>query len=202
MNILAKVRLVAPNARPASTMNNIPAVNLVTPSKVIPDSLNIGNYIQDGFKYVCDVSETRSYENYWFYKNIDLSIMFSDHRSWVYFITKDDEIVKIGESGNLLGYRKSKISDHPQPGTKGRISRYMGGDGTDKDIRCELWPHIQNGAKVSFWAKQCPIITGEITVMGYKTPVQLTTHKDEELILLDNVKNKTGNYPWLNKFRK
>jgi len=59
--------------------------------------LDIRNYPE--FERVCDVSKNSS-DDSWFYDNVNEEIMFSQHRSWVYFIVVDNEIVKTGLHGN------------------------------------------------------------------------------------------------------
>ena len=162
--------------------------------------LNITNYIADGFAHVCDISVSSTSAK-WLYTNICNELMFSDHTSWVYALTVDNIIYKIGESGNVLGYRPNTKNQHPSASTKGRLSRYILGDGTDRYIREYLMPLISNGAIVSFWAKQCDIVLQPINILGEITQVKQTVHKDLEIVYLDRI-SKTGDLPILNKVRK
>ena len=57
---------------------------------------NIRHYKKDGFQKVCNVNQ---FAGEWHYSDIDTELMFCNHRSWVYFIVVDDEIVKGGETG-------------------------------------------------------------------------------------------------------
>ena len=93
------------------------------------DAEYIDHYADLGFKKVCGVKSTRI-GNHWQYEYIDESIMYDDHRSWVYAITRHGRIMKFGETGTLLGI---KMSDgQPKLGTQCRLGRYRKGDGTDR----------------------------------------------------------------------
>ena len=56
---------------------------------------NVKNYIDDGFEKVCDVLPLKNKE--WVYSKINKDLMFSEHRSWVYFLVIDSSIVKCGK---------------------------------------------------------------------------------------------------------
>ena len=62
------------------------------------DILNIDTYIADGFVKVCDVILDPNDEQFWKYINIDEDVMYSEHRSWIYFIVDGKEIAKAGET--------------------------------------------------------------------------------------------------------
>ena len=159
----------------------------------------IDHYLQDGFVKVCDVDPTSIYE--WRYTNIDHEVMYSDHTSWIYFITLNKEIKKIGESGNPLGIAKYS-DDQPASNSKSRLGRYRGGDGTDSSIRYELREDIKKGNEVSIWAKKCQIYSSEHTLAGKPIQVNTTIHKALELHYLDYFKSQVGHKPVLNKSRK
>lgn len=171
------------------------------------NALNIHNYTLDGFKKVCDIKISPKNSKHWYYENIDQSIMYADHKSWVYFIVENDEIIKVGETGNPLGIRKNSHSwynNNPQPlsGSKCRLGRYINGDQTDADIRETLFESINNNNKLSFWAKQCTYIVTPFTIWGnaYGNSVA-TIHKDLEKKYLDFIVEEFGTLPRLNKGR-
>ena len=158
---------------------------------------SINHYIQDGFIKVCEVEE-----NYgqWLYKNINTGVMYADHRSWIYFIVLNDEIVKIGETGQPLGI---KMSDgQPKKGTECRLGRIRNGQETDLFIRKSLSENIANGNTVSIWALKCPIYKSKNKVGGKEIDVDTTVHKKLEYHYLDYFENNTGHKPVLNKGRK
>lgn len=163
------------------------------------DPGHINHYLQDGFVKVCDIDPNLVYE--WQYKNINEEIMFSWHNSWIYFITLNDKIVKIGESGNPLGIRMA-YSNQPTTGSKSRLGRYRTGDGTDASIRNALREDIRKGNIVSIWAKKCQIYSSEHTIAGNSISVNTTIHKALECHYLDYFKTQFGYYPILNKSRK
>jgi hypothetical protein len=168
--------------------------------------LDINSYKDLGFKRVCDVKE---YQGDWLYDNFpkDRSdpdyndYMYSKHDSWVYAITSDGTIKKIGESGNPLGIRG--LGNQPKTGSKSRLGRYSTGDGTDKFVRDSLKDDIQSGKQVSIWAKKCDIAETQITIEGnHSVTINSSIHKELEKELLDYIKNgNSGNYPDLNKGR-
>lgn len=162
----------------------------------------ISQLADDGFEHVLDVDERASDFSKWKFKNINPNVLYSDHTSWVYVITVDNIIAKIGETGNMLGHRNNKFQLHPSPSTKGRISRYISGDGTDEDIRRKLHYFIKAGHTVSFWAKKCKTITDTETIMGTTVLTESATHKSQEILYLDKFKQVVGSYPYLNKSRK
>lgn len=163
-------------------------------------TMDISTHVPDGFVHLCDV-DIRSSIYRWRYININQSYMFDDHNSWIYAITLDNEIVKIGETGNPLGHRTSRAQSHPLTGTKGRISRYISGDGTDQDIRESLDADLKAGKKVSFWVKKCELVGGLVNYLGQQEIVYAKIHKDMEMLYLDKI-NETGGLPILNKARK
>ncbi len=170
------------------------------------EALNIQNYIADGFVKVCEVILLK--DNTWIYKNINDSVMYKDHRSWIYFIVSDNEIVKVGETGNPLGIKSTRYyideNQHswyqPTPGSTNRFGRYRKGDLTDEFIRNSLKNEAILG-KVSLWAKECPLQEIEVTIRGEKTITKNSIHKHLELDILKNIRDH-GSWPRLNKALK
>lgn len=161
-------------------------------------ALNIDTYKADGFVKVCDVRCDRYLK--WYYQNINESLMYSTHNSWVYFIVVNKEIVKVGETGNPLGL-PSLSSNQPRCTTKGRFSRYRMGDGTDEYIRRSLITEANAGI-VSLWVRACKIVELPVTIAGTTKSTFTKFHKDLEMKYLDHIYSETGNYPALNTCRK
>lgn len=165
---------------------------------------NINNFLDDGFEKVCDVTGFHNKDKEWKYININESLMFSNHESWVYFIVVDKAIVKCGETGNPLGIKNAKNYWHdkqPITGTKSRFGRLRKGDRTDYYLRESILPYLEKGLNVSLWAKKCPIATKDVLVSGQKISVTLTMHKDLEQIYLDHFKTNAC-LPVFNKASK
>lgn len=166
--------------------------------------LNITHLIDDGFEKVCDVKNETD-KNYWYYENINQGIMFSKHRSWIYFIANNDIIVKIGESGNPLGIpmksQRSYQELQPKCGTDSRLGRYRRHGETDSNIREKLKESVDSGL-VSIWAKKCPIIKLPQHICGKEIELDYSSHKFLEIIYLDLVKELTNKFPELNQCRK
>ena len=162
--------------------------------------LDINSYLKDGFRKVCKVLPTWTGE--WWYQDIDESLMFSDHRSWVYFIVVNDEIVKVGETGNPLGIRNIRGNlEQPKKGSESRFGRLRNGDQTDAVIRESLSTWAKLG-KVELWARRCDIVEIDVTVRGKTSKTLVTFHKDLEMRYLDEIYHHTKSYPRLNKARK
>ena len=167
------------------------------------EALNLNSYLGDGFEKVCDVATKRNKK--FVYQNINHSVMYAYHNSWVYMIVSGDEVVKVGETGNPLGIEKM-YSDQPLSGTKCRLGRlanmadYSGYD-TDERIRYELHEDCKEG-KVSIYAKKCDEIKVVHSIGGYEFTINATIHKDLELLYLDYIEGETGSYPRLNAGRK
>ena len=179
----------------------------------------IDHYIDDGIKKVCDVNYVHTGNFEWEFSNADQSIMFSDHRSWVYFIVLGMIIMKIGETGNPLGipYAACHIRKHlddpnhwihsnPRTGTRSRLGRLRshhdcnhGRPDTDYVIRESLY---EKDEPISIWAKKCDITYTSKTFGGREILVEQTTHKAEELIYLREYRCMTGTLPALNKSNK
>jgi hypothetical protein len=160
----------------------------------------IDHYIANGFKKICDVQVRIENNDAWFYINVDESLMFSDHSSWVYFIVEDKTIVKVGETSLPLGI-KSKTHDQPVSGTFtrfGRLAHWK--DATDGRIRQSLQESANNGL-VSLWAKQCNTIEVESEVGNSIKKLQATFHKTLELSYMDYMKENFYTPP-LNLCRK
>ena len=180
----------------------------------IEPSLNIYNYIDDGFVKIADVEMQALKRKYykdptiWQWKLINQNedFLYMDHRSWVYFIVDGQQIVKIGETGNPLGIRTSR-SDQPLKGTKCRFGRLIShGDGygpgdTDGRIRRELRKSAEKG-DISLWARRCEFIETKEVIAGKKQILLHSSHKDLETAYLDHIYKETGSYPRCNVFRK
>jgi hypothetical protein len=164
---------------------------------------NISHYKKDGFQKVCDVNH--SYGE-WYYSNIDTDLMFADHRSWVYFIVLDNEIVKAGETGNPLGISENWVygdkEAQPKKSSKSRLGRYRGGDNTDSHIRRSLHSAIVSGCKVTIWAKKCPIKMLAENVGGQPVKICHSFHKDLEQAYLRHFVEQSNRLPLLNKAHK
>jgi hypothetical protein len=166
---------------------------------------NIRHYKKDGFEKVCEVM-INPFKGGWSYKNINHNLMYSDHRSWMYFIVLDDEIVKSGETGNPLGIQESwQYGDHdvqPKSGSTSRLGRYRNGDNTDSYIRDALRSAILEGQTVSFWAKKCPVKVIREQVGNELVEIKHTIHKDLEQAYFTNFLNQSNCLPRLNKIKK
>ena len=167
---------------------------------MLDTALDINSYKRDGFELVCKVLPVWTGE--WHYTEVCEELMFSDHRSWVYFIVVNDEIVKVGETGNPLGIRNSR-GDFTQPkkGSESRFGRYRAGDQTDAVIRESLEDWARLG-RVTLWARKCDMVEVDIMIAGKPSKTLVTYHKDLEMRYLDEIYDKTHGYPMLNKARK
>lgn len=163
------------------------------------DTFNINNYIGDGFKKVCNVILDPEEDQFWLYSDIDESIMFDTHSSWLYNIVVDDEIVKHGETGQPLGIRVA--SGQPWSSTKCRLGRYrrqQGKHDTDATIRQALYEEVKAG-RVSIWARRCQVITIPVLIGGVIHETVYEIHKDLEKRYLRDMLEKGGRLPRLNK---
>jgi hypothetical protein len=172
---------------------------------------SIDFYIKDGFEKVCDVEYTNPcYEHKyeWLYTNVNTSLMFSKHCSWIYFIVLGRKIKKIGETGNPLGIGFANdpyhvIHTNPITGTKSRLGRLRAhgdhdGD-TDYNIRMSLF---DSDEQISIWAKKCATTHLAESIGGKETLIEQTTHKAQELEYLRQFYCMTGHLPELNKGNK
>jgi hypothetical protein len=172
-------------------------------------SLHVDKFLPDGFKKVCNVKTDPRDSSTWFYTDIDTTLMYKDHRSWVYLLCSDDYVLKIGETAQPLGIRGGYYSQ-PITGTKSRLGRYrtmttaLGRPtlDTDHEIRLKMKKFIDQGAQVSFYAKECEINTTVCSVLGKQKALSNTIHKELELHLIDEFVNAKNQYPYLNKARK
>jgi len=165
--------------------------------------IGIDQFKEDGFERVCTVRDPSSSGEFWMYDDIREDLMFSDHRSWVYFIVVNEEVWKVGETGNPLGIRyKRTQSSQPIPGSRSRLGRYRFGDTTDEYVREELAFEFRQGATVEIWAKQCPVAATPVLVAGNTEEVGSAIHKELEMAYLDWIWQKTHTLPRLNKLRK
>ena len=122
---------------------------------------NIQSLIDLGFSRVANVYLPDLKSNLWNFKDMDPNLMFSKKEGWVYAITLEGDIYKIGMTGTVLGRRAKRSDVQPVAATDNRLGRYRGDftnyntDVTDTDerIRRELYQHLLNGAEVSFYAK-------------------------------------------------
>ena len=161
-----------------------------------PEAEHIDHYLTLGFKRVCTIKSTRI-GNYWYYEDIDKTLMFNEHRSWVYAITRHGRIIKFGESGNPLGIEMK--DGQPKLGTQCRFGRYRKGGGTDESIRDMYRRETQESFKVmEVYALQCPEIDHKLTIVNEEKVIKAQIHKQLEKTLLDYFKENTGSYPAAN----
>ena len=169
------------------------------------------NHYQDmHWEKVCTVQ--KNYHGEWFYTNIDKTVLYSDHRSWVYFITENGFILKVGETGNPLGIETAWTmevkgstrvkTDETQPmfGSKSRLGRYRNGGDTDERVREELSDRVKKN-NVEFWAYRCPECEISLPFPGESAALKAQIHKQLEKWILDYIKQQVGQYPELNKGR-
>ena len=162
-------------------------------------ALNHVSHFKD-FKRVCRIN---NYHGEWLYDKIDSSIMYSDHTAWVYFITVNGFMYKIGASGVPLGIRMS--DGQPKKGTKCRLGRYRAMKGTytydtDEYCRIELANIINDKSNlVEFWAFKCPIIKQTLNMAGEMITVESSIQWDLEKALINQFEKFTGSIPKLNK---
>lgn len=173
----------------------------------IHNALDINTYLSDGFQKLCDVENGDNrvgtvYHGKFYYTNIDRRLMFSNHRSWVYMIVDNDEIQKVGETGNPLGIAKSNGCSQPKWGTECRMGRLASMKcTTDGRIREELYNSCNNGT-VSIYVKKCDQANHTLNVAGQAKTMLHSYHKDLEMAILDHIKEQTGRLPRLNQCRK
>ena len=154
------------------------------------------------FKRVCRIN---SYCGEWLYDKIDASVMYADHYSWVYFITVNGLIYKIGASGVPLGIQMS--DGQPKKGTKCRLGRYRATKGTytydtDEYCRLELASIIRDTNNlVEFWAYPCPVTKQTIRIGNDTHTIESSIHWDLEKLLIERFEAATGGLPKLNKGR-
>lgn len=164
------------------------------------NDFHISKVLADGFKYVCKATY-HDPNGKWIYSDIDESLMFSEHRGWVYAITADDIIQKIGECGNSLGLRNTRKNslNIVKEGTQARLGRLIAfPSGTDYNIRQAL----KNEKNIKIYAKKCPPGKTSTMVGGKRRKYTPRPNKEIELDYLDLFKRCAGCYPRLNKGRK
>ena len=173
---------------------------------MIHPALNIKNYLEDGFVKLCTVKleypDHKQWGDEWLYVDINEDLMYSDHRSWIYFIVVGNEIRKVGETGQPLGIR-TKQSNQPLRGTKSRFGRYRSHkdnykEDTDEVIRKALKSEAAQG-NISIWVKQCDVIHSNVKVAGNTINVRTAYHKDLEKQYLHHIVGQVGKLPNLNK---
>lgn len=163
--------------------------------------LDIRHYSNDGLIKLCNVRPGTN--SRWLFTSINEELMYSTHRSWVYFIVVGNKIYKIGETGNPLGISKVR-SDQPIGGTRsrmGRLANHQGLPDTDVTIRLSLAEAVNNN-KVSIWVRKCDIAMKQVQVGNGIIKLQTAFHKDLEMQYLDYIYCYTNQYPELNKLRK
>lgn len=169
-------------------------------------ALDISSYIASGFVKVCEV--THGEKNKWYYINVNEDYMFAEHRSWVYLIVDNNEIVKVGETGQPLGIMSKWLyptnEEQPIPGSKsrfGRLANHYELYDTDHTIRDELAVSVSKKV-VSLWAKKCEVMkSAPIIINGQEITATLASHKHLEKQILDYILSESGKYPLLNKGR-
>jgi hypothetical protein len=170
------------------------------PSKHTLDPKHIAYYSE--FKRVCRVKDLFNNTRLeWIYEDSDEDLLFDQHNSWVYAITLNGLVVKIGETGHPLGIRQWD-DGQPKKTTGCRMGRLRSGSGTDAYIREELHKHIKAGDLVEIWAQRCPKRNYYTQVGGQRFKTELTVHKRLEQQLIAHYLDLVGCNPLLNKSSK
>lgn len=181
---------------------------LLTHERNIVDYFNINNYIVEDFVKIADIQCLPNLK--WKLVNRNDDYLYSNHSSWVYMIVVENEIVKIGETGQPLGIQGLQPTNRDQPviGTHNRFGRLRGfGKATHdaKDTDCYIRYELKEAAiagKVSLWAKKCKQKTIIEIIGGYKHIINLDSHKELEQAYLNFLYKKTYRLPKLNKVFK
>ena len=165
-------------------------------------NLTMTSFKNDGFKQVCDVCTT-STADMWTYININNSVMYDSHCGWVYIITVDGIVFKIGETGGPLAKRPSR-GNQPVGGTKARLSRYRTHKDhtkydTDHEIRTVLQKYLDKGAVITFWARKCKASMINEIVLGESYTMDTGFHKILEKKYLSMIFEEYGRLPPLHK---
>tara|TARA_B110000858_G_C17625460_1_gene391008 strand:+ start:66 stop:755 length:690 start_codon:yes stop_codon:yes gene_type:complete len=163
--------------------------------------------IDEGFEHIATpvCRETGQ----WKLTKVNESLLYSDHRSWVYCIVQwvDDVpvVVKLGETGVLLGLKTLKGTLKASTSNRfGRLCNQKQTDSesdTDNYIRNMLEFFVKQG-NIELYARKLDIIEREECVGGIKRIVRAAIHKNVEEHYLDYIVDKTGKLPRLNKARK
>jgi len=171
-----------------------------------PNILNVSNYIADGFQHVADVAQLPygPYGN-WQLTNVNEELLFSEHDSWVYIIVEDDQVVKLGETGQPLGIQGERT--YMLKGTQSRFGRLIShGDATEfaRDTDSRIRYHLQESAsqgKVSLYALKCKKVDQIISVLGNEHVYSASIHKAVEKAYLNKIQHKLDKLPKLNMAR-
>jgi hypothetical protein len=175
------------------------------------------NLKDDCFEYVTEISKdyTKGKEKIfsWQFRDINESIMYSTHKSWVYVICIDDIIVKLGETELPLGIRSQnfyvkfcpnlkEMTHHRQPAKDGnrlgRLATYASkarDNDTDITIRRAIDKFLQEH-RIQIFARKCPIIDTKIEIIESIRTIPAKIHKILEMEYLKMFD------PILNKIRK
>lgn len=168
----------------------------------------VQHHLKLDINHICDIHPLSTTDR-WYYYNINHQLMFSDHRSWIYFITVDSEIVKIGETEQPLGILPKARgclgpdnSMQPISGSTNRLGRYATMKtasnspriDTDEFVREELDNDVKSN-KVAFWAFQSQILIRQAGIFL----VESAAHKRLEKLLITKFIEVTGTIPRCNK---
>ncbi|NBP00026.1 MAG: hypothetical protein EBU90_07820 [Proteobacteria bacterium] len=175
--------------------------------KMIENSFYISDFDTLDFQRVCKIEyryrSEIAHERYnieWMYSDIDSKIMFDEHSSWVYAITSNRVVKKIGECGVPLGIRNSK-NNQPLKSTSNRLGRYSyfyDKNDTDTNIRRALYEDFKNGNLLEIYAYKCPIVSIPLKIKDQKYICKSKIQKDLEKNLLDYIVHTSGKLPDLN----
>jgi hypothetical protein len=163
--------------------------------------------IADGFEYVASPACRETGQ--WKLTKVNESLLYSDHRSWVYSIVQwvgdIPVVVKLGETGVLLGDKTLKGTIRASTSNRfGRLCNHKQAnseDDTDNYIRNQLEVFVKQG-EVELYARKLDIIEREECIGGIKKMVRAAVHKNIEECYLDYIVQVIGKLPLLNKARK
>lgn len=137
----------------------------------------------------------------WKYDITNPETFYSDHTSWLYLITVNDYVFKIGETGVPLGImaQSGKRAGQPITGTTTRLGRYQQGDQTDENIRQALLP-IANDPNyvISFYVHKCKMANLPETINGHVFDKPFGNQKNIEKSFLTLFSHTVGELPYLN----
>lgn len=183
-------------------------------SKEYDSRHHITNLKDDGFEYVAEISKDyakgKEKTFCWQYRDINESIMYSTHTSWIYVICIDQIIVKLGETELPLGTRsenfylkfcpnRKEMIYHRQPkkdGNRlGRLAIYSSKErenDTDIRIRRAIDEFLPKHS-IQIFARKCHIVNMTVEFMESIRTLSTKMNKDLEvkyLHIFDPILNK------------
>ena len=161
-------------------------------------SILLSDFNIESYMHICDLNATLEGKIRVTNINPEYKTTHSTHDSWLYFITLNGFIAKIGESSTvLLDLTRGTCSES----RINRLSGYNEKHDTDRHVRTAIYPYLVNGDQVAYYAVPLPTPQCQFKI-GSSNSISLKCNSQAEIQAHNEFEKVVGTTPPLNRNKK